>query len=546
MAYRLFDNARIYTADRAGSWATAVLVEDDRFAAVGPADAVRAAAPPGTEVVDLGGRAVVPGLIDAHNHFLQTSHCLTWVDARFPGVSNVAGLVALIERAAAVQPAGRWIEAFGLDPAKFPAGQQPTRLDLDRATTDHPVLVRHVSGHHALVNSTAIRQRIGEDAADPQGGRLARDGSGKLTGWCLDAAMELVLPVALDVGNHGPNIHFDAALEDLVAALPRGSREYLAAGITTVCDAQVSRRELTAYRESRSRGTLGIRVVCMPLSHQLDAFLATGTAGPLGDDRLAIGPMKFYADGALSGNTACFRVPYGEQHEFEGILYHQPEELTSLVGRAEADGWQVGIHAQGDRAIEMSLDAIEAGGRAHGGRHRLEHAGYPADQLERIARLGVIPVSQPGYLYDFGDAFLRTLGDRAHQLLPLRSELELGIPVVLSSDSFVTSYRPLHHIAAAVSRRTRTGQPIGADQALTVEEAIRGYTIDAARSFFAEDRLGSIEPGKLADFVVFETDPFAVAPEHLADVGIRTTVLGGEVAYDMTGPRPEATAAPTA
>lgn len=534
MAYQVFDNARVYTANGPGSWAGAMGVEDGRFAAVGSSEEVRAAAPPGVLVTDLGGRTVVPGLIDAHNHFLQTSHCLTWIDARYPGVATVAGLVALIGQAAASTPAGSWIQAFGLDPAKLPDGP-PTRFDLDRATADHRVLVRHVSGHHALVNSAALLQRVGEDAADPQGGQLMRDGDGRLNGWCLDSAMQLILPVAVDVGHHGPNIHFEAPMEDLVGALPNGSREYLAAGITTVCDAQVSRRELAAYREARRQGTLGIRVVCMPLSHQLDAFLATGVAGPLGDDRLAIGPMKFYADGALSGNTACFRTPYGQAQEFAGILYHEPEELNSLIARAQGDGWQVGIHAQGDRAIEMSLDAIAAGATGAGGRHRIEHAGYPADQLERIASLGVIPVSQPGYLHDFGDTFLAVLGERAHDLLPLRTELELGITVVLSSDSFVTTYKPLHHIAAAVNRRTRTGQSIGADQALTVEEAIRGYTIDAARSFFAEDRLGSIEPGKLADFVVFESDPFAGSPAGLAETGIRMTVLGGDVAYESTG-----------
>jgi predicted amidohydrolase YtcJ len=530
MSWRVFDNARIYTADAAGTWADAMTVENGRFVTVGSSEAVRAAAPPGTPVVDLGGRTVVPGLIDAHNHFLQTSYSLTWVDARYPGVGSVEDLVEVVARAAASRPAGGWIQAFGLDHAKFPDGP-PTRADLDRATADHPVLVRHVSGHHALVNTRALRQRVGEDAADPQGGQLLRDGDGRLNGWCLDAAMELIIPVAVDVGNHGPNIHFEAALEDLVGSLPNGSREYLAAGITTVCDAQVTQRELTAYREARRRGELGIRVVCMPLSHQLDAFLATGIAGQFGDDRLAIGPMKFYSDGALSGNTACFRTPYGENHEFAGLLYHDPEELTALVGRAQADGWQVGIHSQGDRAIQMSLDAIEAGSRGKDGRHRLEHAGYPDDQLPRMADLGVFPISQPGYLFDFGDTFLRTLGERAHGLLPLRAERALGIPVVLSSDSFVTTYKPLHHVSAAVNRRTRTGQAIGADQALTVEEAIRGYTIDAARSFFAEDRLGSIEPGKLADFTVFASDPFTAPAERIAGTDIWMTVLAGEAAY---------------
>jgi predicted amidohydrolase YtcJ len=457
---------------------------------------------------------------------------MTWIDARFPRVDSIAGLVAAIAAQAQGTPAGAWIYAFGLDPAKLADGRTPTRWDLDEATSGHPVLVHHVSGHHALVNTAALQRRGGENITDPPGGQFPRDEAGRPNGWCLDAATGVILPAAVDVGNHGPNIHFEASADRLATALATGSRAYLAAGLTTVCDAQVTRREFSGYREGLRRGTLGIRVACMPLSHQLDALLETGITGPLWDGRLGIGPMKFYADGALTGGTACFTRPYGESGEFAGILYHEPAELTSLVSRAGRHGWQVGVHAQGDRAIAMTLDAIEAGsGGRSGGRHRIEHAGYPAGELERIARLGVTLVNQPGYLYDFGDTFLKTLGKRAHWLQPLRDELRAGIPVVLSSDSFVTTFNPFHHIAAAVNRTTRTGQPIGPDQALSVEEAVRGYTIDAARSFFADDHIGSIEEGKLADFVVLEEDPFTMAAERLAEVKPRMTVLGGQIAY---------------
>ncbi len=532
MAWSLFVDGRIYTADRAGSWAQAVAMQDGRIAAVGGTEQVRRAVPDGTAEIDLGGRTAIPGMIDAHNHFLQTAHSLTWIDARYPGTASVADLVSLIAAGAAATPPGQWIQAFGLDHAKFPEGQFPTRWDLDKATTDHPVLVHHISGHHALVNTRALLRSIGEDPPPVTGGQFLRDAAGAANGWCLDAAMGLILPIAVDVGNHGPNIHFEADLDSLVGAVATGSEEYLSAGLTIVCDAQVTRRELTAYQEARRRAALGIRVVCMPLSSQLDALATTGIAGPLGDEFLGIGPMKVYSDGALTGGTACFRQPYGAAGEYPGLLYHGPQELRSIVGRAQADGWQVGIHAQGDRAITMALDAIEAGRRGHpAGRHRIEHAGYPEGQLERMARLGVIPVSQPGYLYDFGDTFLRTLGSRAHRLEPLRDELKLGIDVVLSSDSFVTTYRPMQHVSAAVNRRTRTGQPIGLDQALSVEEAIRGYTCNAARALFTEDRLGSIEPGKLGDLVVFEEDPFTAPPERLAGIGIWMTVLGGKVAY---------------
>ncbi|MGH3273121.1 MAG: amidohydrolase, partial [Streptosporangiaceae bacterium] len=441
--------------------------------------------------------------------------------------------------AAAERPAGQWIRAYGLDFAGFPGGVAPSRADLDRATTDHPVLVRHVSGHHALVNTAALERQAVDPSRDPEGGRFLRDERGQPNGWCLDAAMERVLPVAVDVGNHGPNIHFEAAIDDLASALRAGTDAYLAAGLTTVCDAQVTRRELAAYREGRRRGTLGLRVLCMPLSHQLDSLRAVGVAGPFGDDWLAIGAMKFYADGALSGGTACFRKPYGRDGEYPGSLFHQPAELMSLISAAVADGWQVGVHAQGDLAIGMTLDAIAAGSGSgsgsgsgtDGGRHRIEHAGYPGDELDRFARLGVIPVSQPGYLHDFGDMFLDELGDRAHRLQPLRDQLDRGMTVVLSSDSTVSSYRPAYHIAAAVNRRTRSGRPIGPGQALSVTEALRGYTIDAARSLFAEDRLGSIEAGKLADFVVLAEDPFVMPAQQLADLRVHATVLGGEVVY---------------
>lgn len=538
MEWRIFSNGRIYTADAQRPWAEAIATSGDRFVAVGSRDAVRSAVPAGTQETDLGGRTVIPGLIDAHNHFLQTAQSLTWVDVRFPGVASIADMVAAVAAAANQTPEGAWIYAFGLDHARLSDRRAPTRWDLDEATSGHPVLIHHVSGHHALVNTAALRRSVGEDASDPPGGQFPRDEAGRLNGWCLDAATGAVLPVAVDVGNHGPNIHFEASADQLVRALRTGTQAYLAAGLTTVCDAQVTMREYAGYREGLRRGTLGIRVVCMPLSHQLDALLETGITGLLWDGKLGIGPMKFYADGALTGGTACFTRPYGESGEFPGILYHEPAELTALVSRAQRHGWQVGIHAQGDRAITMALDAIEAGGDGRAeGRHRIEHAGYPAGELERIARLGVILVNQPGYLYDFGDTFLTTLGERAHWLQPFRGELRHGITIVLSSDSFVTTYNPFHHIAAAVNRTTRTGQPIGPDQALSAEEAIRGYTIDAARSFFADDRIGSIEEGKLADFVVLAEDVFTMPAGRLAEATPWMTVVGGQTAYQQSGDR---------
>ena len=222
------------------------------------------------------------------------------------------------------------------------------------------------------------------------------------------------MPAAVDIGHHGPGFHDDAPLEEIVADIDRGVRASLAAGITSIVDAQVTRRELNGYRVARERGLLGVRLTAMPISSQLDAFEALGLAGRFGDDRLAIGPMKFYADGALTGGTASFTTPYGPEGEFTGSLYWGSEDdFRDAIARAHAAGWQIGVHAQGDRAIDRVLDAYEAALRAHpreDHRHRIEHCGGPRpDQLERIARLGVMVVGQPRYFWDAGDAWLRVL-----------------------------------------------------------------------------------------------------------------------------------------
>ncbi|MFL5736024.1 MAG: amidohydrolase [Actinomycetota bacterium] len=510
----------------------ALVVRGDRIAAVGSSDDLSGRFPDAVGI-DVGGRTVLPGLIDAHNHYLATGESLDSVDVRSPGVGSIDDVVDRLKQAARGTPSGKWISAFGLDDAKF--SRPLTRADLDRASAAHPVSVNHVSGHGCVVNSAALNTRsLGRDTPDPPGGKLGRDDAGELNGVFLDAAMQLILPVALDIGSHGPNFHTEISLERAVDLVEKAGSAFLQAGLTTVCDPQVSRRELNAYREARRQERLPLRTVCMPLSHQLEEFRAVGLAGPFGDDMLSIGPMKFYADGSLIAGTAAFSEPYGEHGEFEGILLHTDEELDELLTAADLDGWQVGVHVQGDRAMTTVVDilerAIERAPRDH--RHRLEHAGYPTPELiERIASLGVITVNQPNFLRDSGDEFLSRLGARAHGLQPLRAELDAGITVVLSSDSDVSSYRPLETIRNAIARRTLSGEPIGADQALTLEESLRAHTISAAYAIRMEDRLGSVEPGKLADIAIVDGDLEGTPVEEIPSLGMWATIVGGEVRH---------------
>ena len=518
-----------------------VLAVDDRIELVGPDDAVRAAAPPDARLVDLGGRTLLPGFVDAHDHLAFTGAELGQVDVRFPGVGSIADLVARIAEVAERTPDGVTIRAVGMNDRAYPDGRLPTRWDLDEATRVHPVLVTHMSGHHALANSAALAARgVTDDTADPPGGHLGRDERGRLTGYAFDAAQQLVVPPGVDIGHHGPGFHDDAPLEEVVGDIDRACRAYLAAGVTSICDAQVTRREMAAYREARRRGLLGVRVTAMPISSQQDAFAELGLAGRIGDDRLAIGPMKFYADGALTGGTACFSVPYGRDGEFSGSLYWSSEvAFSAAIGRAHADGWQVGVHAQGDRAIDRVLDAFEAALRSFprdDARHRIEHCGGPRpDQLRRMASLGVLAVGQPRYIHDAGDDWLRAFDPaRAHRLQPYREFRMAGVGYVISTDAPVASYRPVDTLSSALLRRTASGAVLGADQALGLEEALRAYTIDAARSFFVDHRLGSLEPGKLADLCVLEGDLFGTDPEAIDRIGVAMTVVGGEVVFEAT------------
>jgi predicted amidohydrolase YtcJ len=539
MAGLVLLNGRVFTA-RPGEppFTGGVAIVGERIVAVGGDHAVRAAAPPDARRIDVHGRSILPGFVDAHHHLAFTGAELAAVDVRYPGVASIADLVGRIAEAAERTPDGTWIRAVGMNPEMFRDGRLPTRWDIDEATRVHPVLVQHMSGHHALANSLGLERRgLDDTAADPEGGQLIRDDRGRLTGYCLDAAQQLVVPAAVDIGHHGPGFHDDAPLEEVVVDIDRGVRASLAAGITSIVDAQVTRRELNGYRLARERGLLGVRLTGMPISSQLDEFEALGLAGRFGDDRLAIGPMKFYADGALTGGTASFTTPYGPHGEFTGSLYWRSEEdFRDAVGRAHSAGWQIGVHAQGDRAIDRVLDAYEAALRAHprdDHRHRIEHCGGPRpDQLERMARLGVMVVGQPRYFWDAGDVWLRVLDpERAHRLQPYREMSDAGVRFALSSDAPVASHRPMDTIASAVLRTTVSGDVIGGDQALSVDEAVRACTIDAAASYFADDRLGTLEVGKLADVVVLDAELFATPTSAIADLAVDMTVVGGEIAY---------------
>ena len=523
----IYANGTVFTGNRRRPWVEACAVRGAKVLGVGLTAELRRDLPGAIEH-DLEGGTLLPGLIDAHNHFLSTGESLASLDLRYPGVESPGSLLQLIREAAEHTPAGDPITGFGFDNRKY---ELPSLIELDEAAGNHPLHLFHTSGHNVLINSQVFADAgVDDGVMDPPGGRFDRDRDGRLTGLCLDAACGLVLPTAVDIGSHGPNFHTRAPMDALVAAVDRASRAYLAAGLTCVADAQVTARELAAYREARTRGVLGVRTVCLPLSHQLDAFGTVGLVGPFGDDELSIGHLKIYADGSLTGGTAAFSQQLDVRGQ-DGSFFHEPEDLVELIANAWAAGWRIAVHAQGDLAISSVLDGFEKGsarGSHDDPRPRIEHCGYPGQVgIERMRRLGATAVNQPAYLHDFGDEYAESLGDAVHDLQPWRDELEAGVRVVISSDSDVASYRPLNTIANAMLRRTRRGITVGPRHRLTLEEALFAHTIDAAFAIGADHRIGSLDASKDADLTIVSEDMRSMDAASVSELEVLSTIVGG-------------------
>jgi predicted amidohydrolase YtcJ len=528
----IFANGAVFTGVRAEPWVDAVAVRGTDVVAVGRlADVRRDVA--GAREIDVSGGTVLPGLIDAHNHFLSTGESLASIDLRYPAVDSAEVLLRLVRDAASSVAPGEVISGFGFDHGRY---SLPSLDRLDEAAGDHPLHLFHTSGHHVLVNSRVLREAVvDERSPDPPGGRFDRDAEGRLTGLCLDTACGVVLPTDVDIGSHGPNFHVRAPLEALVAAVERASAAFVEAGLTCVADAQVTARELAAYRAARAKGSLPIRTVCMPLSHQLDGFATLGLAGPFGGDRLSIGHLKVYADGTLTGGTAAFGDDLALASQ-SASFFHEPAELVTLIERAWVAGWPVAVHAQGDRAIAAVLDGFEAGARAAPRPHarpRIEHAGFPRRAgIDRMRAVDAIAVGQPSYLFDFGDEYLASLGEHAHELQPWRSELDAGVRVVISSDSDVSSYRPLTTIANAMRRETRSGVVLGGHHRLSLDEALFAHTADAAFAVGLEHRVGSLETRKAADLTILSADIREMAAGEIEDVPVARTIVAGEPVFE--------------
>jgi predicted amidohydrolase YtcJ len=531
-ADRIFHNGRVHTlaAPRPGGVpgpTSALVAVAGRIVAVG-GEELLALARPGTEVVDLQGAVVVPGFIETHMHPLLWGQLLANV---FVGASACAGIDDIVDALrdrAAITPDGEPVRAWGFDDTLVFDDRELTRFDLDRASGSHPVMVLHVSGHSAYVNSLLLQQAgVTSASLDPPGGRVHRDADGVPTGALSEPpAMQAALAL---VGLQSGGRQTHETISEVFG-------ELLRVGVTSVHDALVaSDATLAHYATALRAGDRRVRV----RGYLTPAALERAATSPLPDDDwLRVGGVKLISDGSIQLHTACLSMPYFDRPDDCGDMVIDPVSLTEQVGVAHRAGFQVAVHTNGDEAIDHALDAIEqaiasAPRRDH--RHRLEHSQTVRDdQIARMQRLGVATSLFVNHVYYWGDRHRdRFLGpERAERIDPIRSVVNAGLRWALHSDCPVTPVNPLFTMAAAVNRRTSSGAVLGPEECVDAGTALAGYTTSAAGLSFDEADKGSLEVGKLADFVVLDGDLLACDPMTIPDIGVRMTVVGGAVAYE--------------
>jgi predicted amidohydrolase YtcJ len=525
--------ARVLTLAAAPPRAEGLAARDGRIVALGRAADLRPYVGPRTEVLDLRGKVVLPGFVDAHNHLLWAG--LSNVRPALGDARSVADLLAVVAEAAAARPPGEWIvSAPAWHITALREGRHPTRAELDRVAPANPVYLNSNS-HDAAVNSLALRLcGIDASTADPAGGSLDRDPtSGEPTGVLREG------PALWLVERHLPPPRAD----EYVRAVESMAQRYLAAGLTSVLDPALTPAEMRAYFALWREGRLPLRTTMMlRLDAQpgLEAALALlgdwGVASGFGDDWLRLGGVKVFLDGAISKGAAMMEVPYPASPHPQGIQAKSDADLRAIVRQAHAHGWQVGVHSSGDRAVRVLLDcyaAAHAEASIADRRFQVIHAHLmrPADR-QRARALGVVVVPQPAAVARGAWAESVLGAERASQAWPLRSYLDAGLTLAGGTDAPLYPYQPLYHVWAAVARQVEeTGRVHAPEQRLSRLEALRLFTSGGAYATFDEHRKGTLEIGKLADAVVLADDPLTCPEADLRDLPVLLTVVGGRVAY---------------
>ena len=529
----VFKNGPVITMDPRDTICRAAAVAGNRIAFAGREQEVEPLIGPRTEVIDLKGRCLVPGFVDAHCHPGFYAATKARIPLAGDEIQSIEDIKAAVAAKAAQTPPGGWVLGWGYDDTRLAEQQPPDRDDLDEAAPDHKVYLSRTCGHVVSVNTRVLEEYgIGPTTPDPEGGRIVRDELGRPTGVLFENAKaeieNRILPPE----------------DDLAQGMETMSRDFLRYGVTSVHDAgywDVS--GLRVYQSWAGRDWIGPRMNFMvwytdPEIPIGDHFIGSGLKTGFGDRRLKLGSCKVIMDGSGGGRSAAMRQAYPGQPDNYGIICHTQEELDCRVRTAHLAGFQLAVHAIGDRAVEMVLESYERVLDEHprkDHRHRIEHCGFvDGPMMDKMKRLGVcVALGQP-FLYSIGDNYLDVFGEeRLETVYPLRPLMERGIPTALTSDAPVEEPNPMFALYFALTHRTRGGRSIEAGGKVGLMEALRAHTMWGAYLGFDELERGSIEAGKLADLAVLSKNLLEISPEEILGTTVDLTMVDGRIVHRL-------------
>ncbi len=529
-------NSKVVTLDERDTIAEAIAIKDGRICAIGSNNEIEKMIKntKNTIILDAKGNIALPGLIETHGHLIVNAEFERCVDAGSPPNKSIADIVANVTKHAKMITKGEWIVGKGYDPTRLSDKKLMDRFDLDKATTDHPVVIQPFSGPMAFANSEALnRAGITRETADPPGSEIMRihgsggEPNGILKGYnAMGMVFQLIPPVDWD---------------GLKIGLNKAQEKYLNQGITSFHEPKLARFVLVNGHDALKIYQRGIREKFLKLRinmmihyntlKDLKFALETG----LGNERIRVGGVSFIGDGAhIYLNAAAVSEPYLNKPTEKGYLAESLQN-NDLTAEMQRQGYQILIHAMGDRGIGKAIDVLENAQKQYprqNTRHRIEHASMAQpEHLLRMRNMGIMPNFSVQQIDLFGDRFLDTfLGpERAHKLIPISTALSLGIKPLMHSEAGTPS--PLMCVQCAVSRKTSSGYILGEDEKISIKDALKMVTINAAYASFEENMKGTLEINKLGDVTILEQDPFLVLPENIGKIPVATTIIGGEIAY---------------
>lgn len=526
----LMVNGKIYTMDSTKPKAEKVAIKDGKVIAFD--EEAEAIANAQTKIIDANGKAVLPGFIESHAHPLIFANNKLGLDLGAESTPSIESILVAVRERAKMIPKGEWILGAGWDDKRLMENRFPTIDELNEAAPDHPVFLKRTCAHNAVANTMAFEMsNLTDHPEDPEGGHFDIDlETNKLTGLVQENAMNLFLIPSLTI-------------EQQKAAMLEAQKKFFEWGITAIHDMAVTQEIMTVYQQLHKEGHLKLKMrLWLWAIEQMgwkgieDAALQLGLESGFGDDYLNIQGLKYMLDGSVGGRTAAVAESFENEADNFGILYMSQETINKHIKRAIQHNMRVSIHGIGEKALDMAVEAItmaESKEVNQTMRHRIEHCTLATDEhMKKMAEHEIVAASSVGFIYSIGDSYIANLGEeRVERVFPHATFKKYGLVAPGNSDLPVCDGNPIYGIYAAVTRKTIGGQQMGTKEAISVEDALKAYTIDAAYSGFDEAIIGSISIGKYADMIIVDQDPFLVHPDELKNIQVDQTFIEGKTVF---------------